>query len=221
MVEDHIIAILYDLDGTLVDTADLHLTAWITAGEELELHVSQEMLDYQRGKRDNLAARMMLGEREPQLLPEEFESQVSKLAELKDMYVLEKIGDAPLFPGTLEGIKKQKGKGRKIGITTSASRGCTEKILAAHPDLARLVDVVVHREMYDKGKPDPQPLFTTLQMLGNIDPKNAKYVGDALADYLAAQRAGMEFDYYCPKGSTPIEGIPSELRIQDLRDKHS
>ena len=219
MADYPITAVLMDLDGTLVRTEVIHAESWIKAGEEIGLKVTQEMLDYQRATTNDIAARMMLKDRESQLEPEKFKALVSELAQLKDHYVQERAGESHLFPGTLEGIAELKSKGLQVAITTSANEAWATKILSAHPNLARLVPIVVHMGMYVHSKPNPEPLFTTLQMLGGLSPENALYVGDSLGDYEASLNARMRFLYFCPEGTNPTnEDIPSELRIRDLRE---
>ncbi len=92
------------------------------------------------------------------------------------------------FPGIVSLLKQLRTSGYRLGIVTSRPRGSVEGTPAAL-ELVAQVDVVVTSDDTAVGKPDPDPILHALHRL-KMRPWQAAYVGDACYDIEAGQRAG-------------------------------
>ena len=92
------------------------------------------------------------------------------------------------FPGILHVLERLRAAGYDLGIVTSRPRISLDATQAAL-DLVPRVDVVVTRDDTANGKPHPDPILHALQRL-EVSPAQGIYVGDTRYDIEAGQRAG-------------------------------
>jgi pyrophosphatase PpaX len=78
-----------------------------------------------------------------------------------------------------------------LAVVTSKRRFSVEMALDSFPDLRDLFDVFVTMEDTTEHKPLPAPLIKGLELLGDVPPERAAYVGDAPFDVAAARDAGV------------------------------
>ncbi len=178
-------AAIWDMDGTLVDTAELHFDAWQVACRE-------KGRDFTRA---DFAA--TFGRRNPEiidyLLPGQFNAeQGAAFGDHKeDLYRTAALkAGVTLLPGVknlLEGLHQA---GFRQAIGSSALRGNLELILKLTGE-ARFFDAVVAMEDTQRGKPDPQVFLMGAQKLG-VDPSRCVVFEDAVAGIQAAKAGGMK-----------------------------
>jgi len=175
-------AVLFDFDGTLVDTTELiyqslrHAYGEIVGGPEPE--------------------RAVLLANVGQPLPKQMELLSAKhAAELLESYRAynEREHDALIkeFPGVEASIARLQDAGIKVGVVTSKRRMSVEMALESFPGLRKVTDVFVTMEDTTEHKPKPEPLLKGLELLGGVPPERAAYVGDAPFDVAAARAAGV------------------------------
>lgn len=175
-------AVLFDFDGTLVDTTDLIYQSMRHAtGEVLGREISRDVLMANVG----------------QPLPRQMELLSAEHAEaLLDSYRLhnEANHDALIreFPGVEESLARLKAAGVRVGVVTSKRRFSVDMALKKFPGLGDVVDQWVTMEDTTEHKPRPEPLLKGLEMLGNVPREQAAYVGDSPFDVTAAKAAGVE-----------------------------
>jgi pyrophosphatase PpaX len=175
-------AVLFDFDGTLVDTTDLIYQSMRHAtGEVLGREISRDVLMANVG----------------QPLPRQMELLSAEHAEaLLDSYRLhnEENHDALIreFPGVEESLARLKAAGVRVGVVTSKRRFSVDMALKKFPGLGDVVDQWVTMEDTTEHKPRPEPLLKGLEMLGNVPREQAAYVGDSPFDVTAAKAAGVE-----------------------------
>jgi pyrophosphatase PpaX len=80
-------------------------------------------------------------------------------------------------------------EGRRLGVVTAKRRATAELAFARVP-ISHLFETVVGGDETEKHKPDPEPLLLAAERMG-IDPATAAYVGDSPFDMRAAKAAGM------------------------------
>lgn len=175
-------AVLFDFDGTLVDTTEM-----IYQGM---LHATGEVLGRNDIPRETLLANV------GQPLPRQMELLDAGHAELLlESYRLhhEQNHDNLIreFPGVSESLARLRDAGVKIGVVTSKRRASVEMALRSFPALGEVVHHFVTMEETTKHKPDPEPLFKGLEDLGGVPKEEAVYVGDSPFDVAAAKAAGM------------------------------
>jgi pyrophosphatase PpaX len=174
-------AALFDFDGTLVDTTELIYQSMRHAtGEVLGKDLPREILLANVG----------------QPLPRQMELIDAGRAEaLLESYRLhnEEHHDALIqaFPGVDESLARLRSAGVKIAVVTSKRRFSVEMALTSFPGLGEVVDRFVTMEDTTGHKPDPEPLLKGLELLGDIPPEVAAYVGDSPFDVAAARAAGV------------------------------
>lgn len=214
MDSNNVKGIVYDLDGTIIDTAKLHEIAWTEAGRKYGIEITLEMLEEQKGMPSRDAAIIMLGLTEGTLNPND-ESLIRNLTDTRRGYVLSNIGEVTLFSGFLNTYKELRKMEVLVGVCTSASELFLERLYEVKKELLILKDTMVYKGMYKRGKPDAEPVLKTLEMMNHLQPQQALYIGDAHTDYLAAMKAGVSFILFCPDETTLEDKIPKTIpRIQ-------
>ncbi len=175
-----ITTVLFDFDGTLIDTNEVIIQSFQhtfrkVLGEEKPL---EEII---RNFGEPLAVTM---EKMLDIPPEE------AMAIYRE-YHYERFDDLiDIFPGMLELIKVLKDRGFKLAIVTSRLRHTTLKGLEKY-GLEDYFDYVLTADDTDKHKPDPAPINLTLEKLGS-KPSEAIMIGDSMFDILCAHNAGVD-----------------------------
>lgn len=162
---------VFDLDGTLVDSVDAHVKAWVEALAALGASAREEDVRPLMG--------LPAGEIARRLLPE----RAKELADLKVRLFLEKyinyvkpyddVGVVELLP-------------RPIAVVTSSS-GVLARAMLKRIGLG--VDYVIGGDEVPKGKPSPDPLYVLSSMAG-VPPSRMVVVGDSEYDVEMARAAG-------------------------------
>jgi beta-phosphoglucomutase len=177
-------AAIWDVDGTMVDTAELHYRAWQQVFRELGRPFSREDFNATFGQRNPDILHRLLGDR---LDPRE----VSALGERKEeLYRAEaKKGVQPL-PGVLALLDDLKRAGFRQAIASSAPQANLDLILPLL-GVQSFFDVIVSSEDTQRGKPDPQVFLVAAQRLG-LPPAQCVVLEDAVAGVQAARAGGMK-----------------------------
>ena len=206
-------AVLFDLDGTLVDSApDLS-----TAVNRMLVDLGREPLDDARvrdwignGAR-RLVARALAGRREIEAEPEGTEAALQRFfVHYHDTLV----DDSCLYPGVLEGLQRIEALALPMGIVTNKPTAFTAPLVEAM-GLADFFSVSVSGDTLAVKKPDPAPLAHAAQALG-VDITRCLYVGDSRADIDAAKAAGsvmVRVPYGYSGGDAVVANHPSELTL--------
>ena len=187
------VCVLFDLDGTLLDTApDLAAALNRLRREQGELELPFALI------------RPTVSHGSPAMLKASFgvDADHPLYAELNQRFLAlyqEFIAvETVLFPGMAEVLAHLEARAIPWGVVTNKPGFLTEPLLKALGLWARAV-CVVSGDTLDKRKPDPEPLWYACEQAG-VDPGRSLYVGDAERDVQAGNRAGMfalaaEFGY--------------------------
>jgi N-acetyl-D-muramate 6-phosphate phosphatase len=176
-------AVLFDLDGTLLDTAgDIH----VAINELLQEH-QRESLPYERVRPQvshGSAAVVRLGFAD--LAPEQFEVQRERFMQLylRRVAVLTRLFDG--LDNTLQSFERA---GVPWGVVTNKPSFLTDPLLS-QLGLAGRAACVVAGDSLPERKPHPRPLLIAAALIG-LAPAECIYVGDAERDIVAARAAGM------------------------------
>ena len=177
-------AVLFDLDGTLADTAP-DLAASLNQLLEEERRPEKPFAHLRRYA--SFGARGMVGagfgdglsDTESERLIERF------LAIYKD-HLHERTR---LFPGARRTLRALRQKGTRWGIVTNKS-GCFAEPLLRHLGICDDADCLVYGDTTARKKPSPEPLLHATRQL-DLDARDCVYVGDSLRDVRAARNANM------------------------------
>jgi HAD superfamily hydrolase (TIGR01509 family) len=177
-------ALIFDLDGTLVDTVYAHVLAWQRALSEAEMPIEGWKIHRRIGMSGGLFTRAVAREVGRPLAPDETERIQARHGEL----YRELLPERRPLPGAVELLQELRATGIPHGIATSGRRPEIDASLEA----LGVGDetVVVERGHVDRAKPEPDLFLTCAERLG-VPPGECYVVGDAVWDLLAARRAGM------------------------------
>jgi HAD superfamily hydrolase (TIGR01509 family) len=177
-------ALIFDLDGTLVDTVYAHIFAWQRALLEAGHAVDGWRIHRRVGMSGGLFARAVAREIGRSLTDEETEQLQRRHGEI----FREILPERRPLPGAIELLTALRQGGVTYGIATSGRRPEIDGSLAALgvPEGT----VVVERGDVRRAKPEPDLFLACQQRLG-VEVADCYVVGDAVWDLLAARRAGM------------------------------
>jgi pyrophosphatase PpaX len=171
--------VLFDLDGTLIDSGPIILASM--------QHAAQSVLGREIA-RDELA--MTIGGQG--LVTQMRALDPERVEELVEAY---RLHNDPLhatleaFSGMVEVLPRLRAEGRKLGIVTAKRHRTVSLALERFPWLGEQFDVVVAHEDTERHKPDPDPVLAAIERL-EAEPAQAAYVGDSPFDIRAAKSAG-------------------------------
>lgn len=174
-------AVVFDLDGTLIDSNRLHLRSWRIALENLGLSVPDQEIVSRLGLKTVDIAR--------QIVSNCGEETVTKLVQLKSE-LFEKAWRREVKPriGAIEILQTIRDKGLRSAV---ASSNTGERITRTieHFGMEDLLDSVIGIDQVLAGKPDPALVTTAISRLG-VTPVESIYVGDSRYDIEAGRAAG-------------------------------
>ncbi|MGH8249770.1 MAG: HAD family hydrolase [Steroidobacteraceae bacterium] len=177
-------ALIFDLDGTLIDTVYAHVFAWQRAFAEAGLAIDGWRIHRRIGMSGGLAARAAARELGREITAAEEEALLKRHGELFRKFLPER---RPL-PGAIDLLHSLRAQEIPFGIATSGSRpeiDLSLEALGIGPET-----VVIERRDVKRAKPEPDLFLACQQRLG-IAVGECYVVGDAVWDLLAARRAGM------------------------------
>jgi HAD superfamily hydrolase (TIGR01509 family) len=177
--------VLWDLDGTIIDSAEYHWQAWRqTMADEGRPISRQEFLD-SFGQRNDLILRTWMGE----AVSLETIARVGDAKEARYRQLARQGGLEPL-PGAAAWVERLHCAGWRQAIASSAPVE-NVRVMLSVLHLDRFFEAVAAAEDVTAGKPDPQVFLVAARKLG-VEPGRSVVVEDAAAGIEAARRAGMK-----------------------------
>jgi HAD superfamily hydrolase (TIGR01509 family) len=177
-------ALIFDLDGTLIDTVYAHVFAWQRALAESGMPIDGWRIHRRIGMSGGLFVRAAARELGRQIASDEAERLQRRHGELFRQFLPER---RPL-PGAVKLLHELGKAGVPYGIATSGRRPEIDSSLEA----LRVPPAVVVIERGDVARAKPEPdLFLACQQRMGVRPDECFVVGDAVWDLLAARRANM------------------------------
>jgi HAD superfamily hydrolase (TIGR01549 family) len=183
------IAVLFDLEGTLVQTEweesdhivlfrgetrqkllDLGIPPTVLEGDERSTVMRNNALDYAKQNFDKTKIK-------------QFQLEMQKFLE---KYEMSAVKTSRLFPETLSTLRQLKALGCCIGLVTNTSRRAVADYFSMYA-LGNYFDITVTRDHVSKLKPDPEGVLFALKKLGK---QRFFLVGDLEHDAIAARKAG-------------------------------
>jgi len=174
-------AVLFDVDGTLVDSNYLHVHAWLCAFAEEELPVEAWRVHRRIGMDGTALIHDLCGD-----VPDEIGQ---RLKQLHSRYYRQTAGLMRPLPGARELLHKVADLGLQVVLATSAPEDeleLTRRVL----DCDDVVSAVTMSGDVDTAKPEPGIIEVALDKAG-VGPAQAVFVGDAVWDAEACARAGV------------------------------
>jgi beta-phosphoglucomutase len=188
-------AVIFDLDGVIVDSHPAHLQAWKTLLHSLEKNVSDSDLQFVlEGYKREIILRHFLGD----LTQEE----VKYYGAQKDALFRASMDELKTVAGFAAFFDSVHAEGLPVALASSASRWRAEHTLN-HLGLARAFRAIVTGDDVANGKPDPEIFQAAARSLG-VDPADILVCEDAVSGVEAAKRAGMKVLAIAANGRRPL-----------------
>ena len=200
-------AVLWDVDGTLVDSSEYHWLSWrdALAAEGFALTRGQFAATF--GQRNDEILRGYFGADFPA-------AEAARVAEAKEARYRRLVRESglELLPGVRCWLARLGRDGWRQAVASSAPRANLDAILGALR-IAEFFGAVVSAEDVTRGKPDPQVFLAAAGRLG-VAPASCVVVEDAPAGTEAARRAGMR----CVGVLTSHPSLRADLVVRTLDD---
>ena len=178
----HYKAIIFDMDGVIIDSEPLHEKAQRIVFSQYELSVPSTVFSAFKGKTEaDVFGHVVETYADNRV-------DASELIALKHDVYSQLMGELQLIDGAKALIERLVERGVPLGLTTSATRRDQQRTFALF-DLHAFFNVVVTADDVTNPKPDPEPYLTTARRL-DIAPDSCLVIEDSTHGVLAAQRAG-------------------------------
>ena len=177
-------AVLFDVDGTLVDSNDLHASAWQQAFRDFGVDLPFRTVREQIGKGgDNLI---------PALLPRDLVEQRQKDIEdyRSELYQQHYLPEAVPFPSVRPLFERLYADGIRIVLATS-SRQAELHFMESLIGCEDLIHAATSKDDVERTKPCPDIFEAALDKAGPVDRSQVRVVGDSPWDVKGACRAGL------------------------------
>ncbi|MNK71258.1 Pyrophosphatase PpaX [compost metagenome] len=202
--------VLFDLDGTIVNTNELIITSF--------LHVMDKHYPEPPFTREQIIPHMGLT-LEQQLRQFTGREDVAELVtDYRAYNMLHHDALVREFPNVHKIISRLHEKGITLGVVTTKMRPST--ILALETfDLMKFMKEIVTLNDVENPKPHPEPVLTAIQRL-NADPKTTLMVGDSPADLQSARAAGVRSAAvaWSLKGAEVLKKYDPDYILNDMTD---
>lgn len=189
-------AVIFDMDGTLVDSTPAVVRSWMTWAQERGIP-AERLLGWHGVPAASIVSALVP--------PEEVDDALARITELE----VGDVADIVVLPGVLDAFDAL--VGAHFAIATSCTRDLADARIGAaqlpSPEVVVTVDDVTH------GKPDPEPFLTAAARLG-VDPADCLVVEDAPMGLQAARSAGCAT--LAVTTTTPAEELEADLVVTDL-----
>ncbi|MDP9403298.1 MAG: HAD family hydrolase [Actinomycetota bacterium] len=181
-------AVLFDIDGTLVDTNYLHTVAWWRALRDAGEDVSMSEIHPLIGMGSDKLLEHLIGEERDGLR----DAHAEQFSRLK--------AEVRAFPGARELLTRVAGRGAQVVLATSSQEADLAELLAAI-DADDAITEIVHGDEVEASKPAPDIFATALDKLGLVS-ASTMVVGDTRWDVEAASKLGIDTVAVLTGGST-------------------
>ena len=179
---------IFDIDGTLIDTNPAHVEAWRRAFRRAGYDVPTERIVLEIGKGGDKLVPSILGDE-----AEKRHGDPLRRAQREEFLAIAKREHFRVFPGVPELFRALKNRGIRTALATSSDDKHLDATLAsAGIELRSLADVGVTKSDAGASKPDPDVVVAAMEKL-SLSPAQCAMVGDTVYDAQACQAAGVVF----------------------------
>jgi beta-phosphoglucomutase-like phosphatase (HAD superfamily) len=224
VIHESIRAFIFDLDGTLVDSNELHVESWDRAFRHFGKHFSREELRAQIGKGSDQYLPEFLS-------PDEMDKFGKELDEFRtNLFKNEYLPRVQPFPKVRELFEYLRDDGKRIVLATSSKKSESEHYMKLLR-IEDLIDAYTSAEDADRSKPAPDIFVAALSKLGDVEPNAATAVGDTRFDIEAAHKADLEIIAFlcggteekvlCEAGAVAIYRDPADMLASYRRSRKS
>ena len=177
-------AVIFDIDGTLIDSVDLHAEAWQVALGHFGHEHPFARVRHEIGKGGD---QLMLA-----LLPHDLvDGRGEEIEKYRaDLFKRDYLSRVRPFPGVRELFERIKGEGLRIALGSSA-KGDELEIYKGIADIAGICEAETSSDDAERSKPHPDIFEAAIEQLGGVAPADVIVIGDTPYDAQAASKAGL------------------------------
>ncbi|SFG30235.1 HAD family hydrolase [Methylobacterium gossipiicola] len=177
-------AVIFDVDGTLIDSVSQHAKAWQDAFRDFGHDFPLEDIRRQIGKGGDHLLPVFLSEAEIEERGEALEAHRAEILKTRYLPTIEGL------PGVRDLVRRLRADGRRLALASSAKADelQTYKTIAG---IADLIGTETSSDDAEASKPDPDIFEAALERLDGIAPQDAIVIGDTPYDAEAARKAGL------------------------------
>jgi beta-phosphoglucomutase len=204
-------AVIFDMDGVLIDSYHAHLQSWQEAARPEGLEVTEEQFAATFGKTSRETIALLWRDRH-------FSDHQIKAFDDRKEAAFRRIIAArfPPMPGVIELLESLKAAGFLLAIGSSGPPANVDQVLDKL-SIRRLLSAVVNGADVTRGKPDPQVFLIAARRLG-VGSGRCVVVEDAALGIEAAHAAGMKAIGLASTGRTPKSLAAAELVVDRLAE---
>ena len=184
MSERAVRAVIFDVDGTLVDTVDMHADAWRRALSDFGKEVPFEDVRAQIGKGTDQLMPVFLSEAEIRDIGEKVAGRRGEI------FKNEHLPRAQAFPMVRELIERVLDDGMKVALASSAPEDELEHYKKL-TGVAELIDAATSADDAEESKPEPDIFAAAVRRLKGVRAEDCVVVGDTPYDAIAAGKIGI------------------------------
>lgn len=201
--------IIFDLDGVLLSTDEMHYEAWKSVADELSIPFDRTVNNRLRGVSRMESLEIILEKSRHTFSPEEKEELATRK---NDRYrtLLQSLTPDAVAPEVRNTLSELKARGLKLAVGSSSKN---TKLILSLTDLAHFFDAVSDGTNITRSKPDPEVFLKAAEFIG-LTPADCAVVEDAIAGIDAAIAGG--FTSIGIGDAAAYE--KTEFRIQNLFD---
>jgi phosphoglycolate phosphatase len=211
--------VLFDLDGTLLDTVDAISAA-----------LNQALAECSLGSLPVAEVRVMIGRGAPMLIeralawlatPMGASAQAALMERYFQHYERIEVGaenSARIYPGAIDCLQQLHRLGLRLAVVTNKQKHLAAALLG-RLGMSEWIQVLIGGDSCARRKPDPQPLLVACEAM-QLQPAQALMIGDSVNDVLAARAAGIAVicvPYGYNEGNDP-RALPCDAFVETLAE---
>ena len=202
-------AIIFDMDGVIVDSEPLHFKLEEDLLEELGGHLSNDEHEKFVGTTD--FHMWSIFKKQFNLRP-----SVDEMVDMKRKRFVDNIDKIKLIPNFIDFIDLVYSEGYKLALASSNNKKSIAEVVRIF-NLEKYFEYIISGEEVEKGKPDPEIFLKAANKL-NVDPEDCLVIEDARNGVIAAKSANMKCIGLKSKGSGKQDLSQADLVIEDFKE---
>lgn len=203
-------AVIFDVDGTLVDTVDMHAEAWQRAFREFGKDLEFSAIRTQIGKGGDQLMPVFLNERELEEIGQKVEKRRGEI------FKAEYLPKTRAFPRVRDLVARVKKDDKRVALASSAAEDELEYFKQI-TNIADLLEGETSGDDAERSKPEPDIFEAALEKLGSPGASRCIVVGDTPYDAIAAAKIKLQtIGLLC--GGFPEESLREAGCIEIYRD---
>lgn len=188
-------AVIFDLDGVLIDSMPFHYQAWREAFKRFGIAIAREEIYEREGEKREITAKELYAEHVAQ---EANADLIKSIIQAKDS-IYHRLFRVIFIPGAMNLLSLLKSKNVRIGLVTGATS--LDILFRPHIGFLAVFDAIVDGDEPEKGKPAPDPYLIAVRKLG-LSTQNCCAVENAPLGIRSAVAANLTC--FAVKGPSPL-----------------